>query len=59
MGVGLQKSQMLYEICILPFKMATALHLVASPIDNPFILQHFIAFAVPGFLLTVFVGITN
>lgn len=59
MGVGLQKTQMLYEISILAFKMATARHLVASPVGNPFILQHFIAFAVPGFLLMVFVGIVN
>lgn len=59
MVVGLQKSQMLYEISILAFKMTTARNLVATPVANPFILQHFIAFAVPGFLPMVFVGITN
>lgn len=59
-GAALQKSQMLYEISILAFKMVTAHNLVAISVSNIFFFKfYFISFAVPGLLLTVFVSITN
>lgn len=54
-----KKSQMLYEVSTLDFKMAPACNSAAGPVRNPFILQPFVAFAEPGLLLMVSVGVAN
>lgn len=50
---------MLYEVTMLDFKMATACNFVAGPVLNPFILQLFVAFAEPGLLLMISLGVAN